>query len=48
MLMNKPLLRGVLILSVVVCLLMISAHGVHPLPLAIMGMAIVCLALMPK
>ena len=48
MLVNKPLLRGVLILSVAICLLMISAHGVHPLLLGIMGIAIVCLALMPK
>ena len=48
MLMNKALLRGVLILSVAICLLIISSSGVSPLPLGIMGMAIVCLALMPK
>ena len=48
MFMNKPLLRGVLILSVAICLLMISSGGVHPLLLGIMGIAIVCLALMPK
>ena len=48
MLMNKPLLRGVLILSVAICLLMISTSGIDPLPLAIMGIAIVCLSLMPK
>ena len=46
--MNKPLLRGVLILSVAICLLMISTSGVSPLPLGLMGIAIVCLALMPK
>ena len=48
MLVNKPLLRGVLILSVAICLLMISVYGVSPLLLGIMGIAVVCLALMPK
>jgi len=48
MLMNKPLLRGVLIASVAICLLIISSSGISPLPLGIMGMAIICLALMPK
>ena len=46
--MSNPLLRRVLILIIVICLLMIITSGVSPYPLAILGMAIICLSLMPK
>ena len=42
------LLKGILLVGIAICLLIISSSGIHPLPLGIMGMAIICLALMPK
>ena len=46
--MYVPLLRGTLLVIIAICLLMIITGGVSPNPLAILGIAIVCLSLMPK
>jgi len=43
-----PLLRGLLLVIIVICLLILITGGVSPNPLAILGIAIVCLSLIPK
>ena len=44
----NPLLRGILLIIIAICLLMIIMGGVSPNPLAILGIAIVFLSLMPR
>ena len=47
----RLVLKGILLATIAICLLMIITGGVSPNnsnPLAILGIAIVCLSLMPK
>ena len=44
----NPLLRGILLTTIAICLLIIITGGVSPNPLATLGIAIVCLSLIPK
>jgi len=46
--MYVPLLRGTLLAIIAICLFMIITDGVSPNPLAVLGIAIVCLSLIPK
>lgn len=41
-------LKGILILVIAICFLIIIGEGVSPNPLAILGIAIVCLSIIPK
>ena len=44
----RLVLKGILLVIIAICLLMIITEGVSPNPLAILGIAIVCLSLIPK
>ena len=47
----RLVLKGILLVTIVICFLMIIMGGVSPNnsnPLAILGIAIVCLSMMPK
>ena len=44
----RLVLKGILLVTIAICLLMIITGGVSPNPLAALGIAVVCLSLMPK
>ena len=44
----SSLLKGIILISIVICLYMIITGGVDPNLLAILGIAIVCFTVIPK
>ena len=45
--MNKPLLRGILVVIIAISLFMIFTSD-SPYPLATLGIAIICFSIIPK